>query len=50
VVFGIDNQLVAGWALGQRPLRNWINRVVKRYYRGLAASGLYSTGSTCKKE
>jgi hypothetical protein len=49
VGFGLAINLIAGWALGANGASEWITALFNGIIAGLAASGLYSTGSTLKE-
>ncbi|MFA5378232.1 MAG: hypothetical protein WC455_20935 [Dehalococcoidia bacterium] len=49
VAFGLIINLVAGWALGASVATEWITALFNGIIAGLAASGLYSTGSTLQE-
>jgi len=49
VGFGLTINLIAGWALGASGSSDWITALFNGIIAGLAASGLYSTGSTLKE-
>jgi hypothetical protein len=49
VAFGLAINLVAGWALGASVATDWVTALFNGIIAGLAASGLYSTGSTMKE-
>jgi len=49
VAFGLAINLVAGWALGAGTASDWVVAAFNGIIAGLAASGLYSTGSTLKE-
>ena len=49
VAFGLVINLVAGWALGASVATDWITALFNGIIAGLAASGLYSTGSTLQE-
>jgi len=49
VSFGLVINLIAGWALGASVPSDWITALFNGIIAGLAASGLYSTGSTLKE-
>ncbi|MDD4986756.1 MAG: hypothetical protein PHQ43_13465 [Dehalococcoidales bacterium] len=49
VSFGLVINLIAGWALGAGVPSDWITALFNGIIAGLAASGLYSTGSTLKE-
>jgi hypothetical protein len=49
LAFGLIINLVAGWALGASVATDWITALFNGIIAGLAASGLYSTGSTLRE-
>jgi len=49
LVFGLIINLVAGWALGASVATDWITALFNGIIAGLAASGLYSAGSTIQE-
>jgi len=49
LAFGLVINLVAGWALGACTITEWISASFNGIIAGLAASGLYSTGSTLRE-
>ena len=49
LAFGLVINLVAGWALGATIATDWITALFNGVIAGLAASGLYSTGSTLRE-
>ena len=49
MAFGLVINLVAGWALGAGVTADWITALLNGIIAGLAASGLYSAGSTIKE-
>jgi hypothetical protein len=49
MAFGLVINLIAGWALGATAVTDWITALLNGIIAGLAASGLYSTGSTIKE-
>jgi hypothetical protein len=49
VGFGLAINLIAGWALGANGSSEWITALFNGIIAGLAASGLYSTGSTLRE-
>jgi hypothetical protein len=44
--FGLVINLVAGWALGAATTPDWVTVLFNGIIAGMAASGLYSAGST----
>lgn len=46
---GLVINLVAGWALGASAVTDWITALFNGIIAGLAASGLYSAGSTIQE-
>ena len=44
--FGLVINLVAGWALGAATIPEWVTALFNGIIAGMAASGLYSAGST----
>ena len=46
MAFGLVINLIAGWALGATAVTDWITALLNGIIAGLAASGLYSAGST----
>jgi hypothetical protein len=49
MAFGLVINLVAGWALGANVVTDWITALFNGIIAGLAASGLYSVGSTIQE-
>jgi hypothetical protein len=49
LVFGLIINLIAGWALGASAATDWVTALFNGIIAGLAASGLYSTGSTLRE-
>ena len=49
VAFGLVINLVAGWTLGASTASDWTSALFNGIIAGMAASGLYSTGSTLKE-
>ena len=49
MAFGLVVNLIAGWALGATAVTDWITALLNGIIAGLAASGLYSAGSTIKE-
>jgi uncharacterized membrane-anchored protein YitT (DUF2179 family) len=49
VVFGLVINLIAGWALEASVSSDWITALFNGIIAGLAASGLYSAGSTLRE-
>ena len=49
LVFGLMINFIAGWALGAGVATDWITALLNGIIAGLAASGLYSTGSTLRE-
>ena len=49
MAFGLAINLIAGWALGATAVTDWITALLNGIIAGLAASGLYSAGSTIKE-
>jgi hypothetical protein len=49
LAFGLIINLVASWALGVIDATDWITSLFNGIIAGLAASGLYSAGSTIKE-
>jgi len=49
VGFGLAINLIAGWALGASVSSDWVTALFNGIIAGLAASGLYSAGSTLKE-
>jgi hypothetical protein len=49
MAFGLVINLVAGWALGAGVTADWITALLNGIIAGLAASGLYSAGSTLRE-
>ena len=47
--FGLAINLVAGWALGASMATDWVTALFNGIIAGMAASGLYSAGSTFKE-
>jgi uncharacterized membrane protein HdeD (DUF308 family) len=47
--FGLIINLVAAWALSASASSDWVTALFNGIIAGLAASGLYSTGSTMKE-
>jgi hypothetical protein len=50
LVFGLIINLIAGWALGAIAATDWITSLFNGIIAGLAASGLYSAGSTLQEK
>src|SRR4030042_236704 len=49
MAFGLVINLIAGWALGATAVTDWITALLNGIIAGLAASGLYSAGSTIQE-
>jgi hypothetical protein len=49
MAFGLAINLIAGWALGATAVTDWITALLNGIIAGLAASGLYSAGSTIQE-
>ena len=49
MAFGLAINLIVGWALGATAVTDWITALLNSIIAGLAASGLYSAGSTIKE-
>lgn len=49
LTFGLVINLAAGWVLGAGNATDWITALFNGIIAGLAASGLYSTGSTLRE-
>jgi hypothetical protein len=49
LAFGLIINLIAGWALGASIVTDWVTVLFNGIIAGLAASGLYSTGSTLRE-
>ena len=49
LAFGLVINLVAGWALGAASATDWVTALFNGIIAGLAANGLYSTGSTLRE-
>jgi hypothetical protein len=49
VAFGLAINLISGWALGASTASEWVGALFNGIIAGMAASGLYSTGSTIKE-
>ena len=49
LAFGLIINLVAGWALGASMATDWVTALFNGIIAGLAASGLYSAGSTLQE-
>ncbi len=49
VAFGLAINLIAGWTLGAATASDWVAALFNGITAGLAASGLYSTGSTIRE-
>ena len=49
LAFGLAINLVAGWALGASVATDWVTALFNGIIAGMAASGLYSAGSTLKE-
>jgi hypothetical protein len=49
LAFGLLINLVAGWALGANVATDWVTALFNGIIAGLAASGLYSAGSTLRE-
>ena len=49
LAFGLLINLVAGWALGASVATDWVTALFNGIIAGMAASGLYSTGSTLRE-
>ena len=49
VVFGLVINLVAGWTMGANTASDWVAAAFNGIIAGMAASGLYSTGSTLRE-
>jgi hypothetical protein len=47
--FGLAINLVAGWVLGAVAPMDWLTALFNGIIAGMAASGLYSTGSAIKE-
>ena len=50
LTFGLLINLVAGWALGASVATDWVTALFNGIIAGLAASGLYSAGSTLREK
>jgi hypothetical protein len=50
LTFGLIINLIAGWALGAVVVTDWITSLFNGIIAGLAASGLYSAGSTIQEK
>ena len=48
LAFGLAINLVAGWTLGASVPSDWVTALFNGVIAGMAASGLYSAGSTLK--
>src|SRR3990172_9916608 len=49
LAFGLAINLIAGWALGASASSEWVTALFNGIIAGMAASGLYSAGSTLKE-
>ncbi|WP_238569787.1 hypothetical protein [Dehalococcoides mccartyi] len=49
VAMGLVINLVASWALGVSAMSDWVAALFNGIIAGMAASGLYSTGSTLQE-
>jgi hypothetical protein len=49
VAFGLVINLVAGWTMGANTASDWVAAAFNGITAGMAASGLYSTGSTLRE-
>ena len=49
LTFGLIINLIAGWALGASVATDWVTALFNGIIAGLAASGLYSAGSTLQE-
>ena len=49
LVIGLVINLAAGWALGASVASDWVTALFNGIIAGMAASGLYSAGSTLKE-
>ncbi len=49
LTFGLIINLVAAWALGASAATDWVTALFNGIIAGLAASGLYSAGSTLQE-
>ena len=49
LAFGLAINLIAGWALGASASSDWVTALFNGIIAGMAASGLYSAGSTLKE-
>lgn len=47
--FGLAINLIAGWTLGANAPLEWVTALFNGIIAGMAASGLYSAGSTLKE-
>ena len=47
--FGLAINLIAGWTLGASVATDWVTALFNGIIAGMAASGLYSAGSTLKE-
>ena len=47
--FGLTINLIAGWTLGASVATDWVTALFNGIIAGMAASGLYSAGSTLKE-
>jgi len=47
--FGLIINLIAGWTLGASAPSEWVTAAFNGIIAGMAASGLYSAGSTLKE-
>jgi len=47
--FGLIINLIAGWTLGASAPSDWVTAAFNGVIAGMAASGLYSAGSTLKE-
>ncbi|MCF7634625.1 MAG: hypothetical protein LLF82_000089 [Dehalococcoides mccartyi] len=49
VAMGLVINLVASWALGVSTMSDWVAALFNGIIAGMAASGVYSTGSTLRE-
>ena len=49
LAFGLIINLIAGWALGAGCATDWVTALFNGIIAGMAASGLYSAGSTLRE-
>ena len=47
--FGLAINLIAGWTMGASVATDWVTALFNGIIAGMAASGLYSAGSTLKE-